>query len=94
MATHYHLIVETPRPNISGGMQYLSGTYVRRFNERWVRFGHLVKGRFDSRLIENEQYFADACRYVAYNPVRAGLCSAPREWPWLGGRSLRAMAGV
>jgi hypothetical protein len=23
-----------------------------------------------------------ALRYLAYNPVRAGLCSQPRDWLW------------
>jgi putative transposase len=32
-----------------------------------------------------------ACRYVALNPVRAGLCNDPAEWPW---GSYRALAGL
>ena len=33
----------------------------------------------------------DACRYVARNPVRAGLCGEPSDWPW---SSYRASAGI
>ncbi len=41
--------------------------------------------------IEDENYLLTACRYIAYNPVRAGLCSSPEEWPW---SSYRATAGL
>jgi putative transposase len=33
----------------------------------------------------------EACRYVVLNPVRAGLCAHPEEWPW---SSYRATAGL
>jgi putative transposase len=33
-------------------------------------------------LIETEEYFAQVCRYIALNPVQAGLCTRPSEWPW------------
>ena len=33
-------------------------------------------------MIESEEYLFDACEYVAQNPVAAGLCDAPEDWPW------------
>jgi REP element-mobilizing transposase RayT len=92
MTTHLHLVVETPLPNLSRGMQYLQGRHAQRLNERWGRFGPLFAGRFDSRLIEDEAYFWEACRYVLENPVKAGLCADPREWRWSGGRTLRLVS--
>jgi hypothetical protein len=29
-----------------------------------------------------DEYLAEAMRYIAFNPVRAGLCGHPSEWPW------------
>ena len=46
MPNHYHLLLETKKEDISGGMHLLNG------------------------------------RYIALNPVRAGLCADPGEWPW------------
>jgi hypothetical protein len=33
-------------------------------------------------MIETDAHLKDACRYVALNPVRAGLCLFPEDWPW------------
>ena len=82
MVNHFHLLVETPEPNLSGGMQRLKSEYASYFNERHALVGHLFQQRFDSRLIESEDYLGDALRYIALNPVKAGLCSYPWEWPW------------
>jgi REP element-mobilizing transposase RayT len=85
MTTHLHLVVETPHADISRGMQRILGVYAQRFNGRWGRFGHLFADRFDSRVIEDENYFWECCRYVLHNPVRAGIVAAPESWPWSGG---------
>ena len=77
MGNHFHLLVETPKPNLSSGMQRLKSDYAAYFNERHSLDGHLFQQRFDSRLIETEEYFAEALRYIALNPVRAGLCEHP-----------------
>lgn len=41
MTTHYHVLVETTIPRLSGGMHWLNGVYARKFNERHGRMGHL-----------------------------------------------------
>ena len=40
MPNHFHLVLETPRPNLARGMQYLQGIYMQRFNRRYGRRGH------------------------------------------------------
>jgi REP element-mobilizing transposase RayT len=82
MTNHYHLIVETLRGRLSRGMHRLNGCYAQAFNERHNRVGHLFQGRYSAYVIEGEDYLTRSCRYVVENPVRAGLCAAPRDWPW------------
>jgi putative transposase len=82
MSNHFHLLVETPEPNLSFGMQRLKSDYAGYFNERHSLVGHLFQQRFDSRLIETEKHFEKTLRYIALNPVKAGLCDHPAEWPW------------
>ena len=82
MTNHFHLLVETPEPNLSSGMQRLKSGYAAYFNERYSLVGHLFEQRFGSRLIETEEHHQDALRYIALNPVKAGLCAHPAEWPW------------
>ena len=46
MANHYHLLVETPAPNLTQAMQWLGVSYTVWFNRRHSRSGHLFQGRF------------------------------------------------
>jgi len=73
-------------------MERLNGLYAASFNHRYGRAGHLFMRRFDSRSIGDERYLAAASEYVWANPVRAGLSTSRRGWPWggLGNPSRRA----
>jgi putative transposase len=82
MGTHYHLVLEARREDLSRGLQRLNGLYARYFNLRHDRFGHVFAGRFSARVIEDESYLYDACAYVVLNPVQAGLCDRVGTWPW------------
>ena len=90
MGNHYHLVIETPEPNLSRGLKRLHGTYTQWFNRRHHRVGHVLQGRFKSILVEKESYLQELCRYVVLNPVRAGLVTTASVWPW---SSYRATAG-
>jgi len=79
---HYHLFLQTPECGLSRGMRQLNGVYAGYFNWRHERRGPLMQGRFKSILVEDESYWLELSRYVHLNPVRAGLCSRPEEWPW------------
>jgi REP element-mobilizing transposase RayT len=52
MRNHLHLLVETPRANLSRFMQHFSTSYTVYFNRRHQRHGHLLEGRFQARLVE------------------------------------------
>lgn len=82
MTTHYHLVVETSRVELSRGAHLLNGRYAIVFNRRHGRYGHLFADRFGVRVIESEDYLFDACAYVVLNPVQAGLCLRTEDWPW------------
>src|ERR1019366_3668191 len=74
MTNHFHLVLQTPEPNLSKRMQWLNSAYANWFNRVHGRCGHLFQGRFKALLIDREAYFADVLRYVALNPVRAKMC--------------------
>ncbi len=52
MPNHFHLVVETPQPNLVAGMKWFLGTYTGRFNRRHKVSGHLFSGRYKSLLVE------------------------------------------
>jgi putative transposase len=84
MPNHYHLVLKATLDDLSRGMHRLNSRYAQGFNQRYERTGHLFQDRFGARLIESEDYLADACDYVINNPVRAELCATAGEWPWSG----------
>jgi len=82
LGTHYHLVLETRRESLSSGLHRLNWLYAMYFNARHGLFGHVFADRFSARVIESEEYLFDACAYVLLNPVKAGLCERPGDWPW------------
>jgi REP element-mobilizing transposase RayT len=90
MPNHYHLVLEMPAGDLSSGMQWLNGRYAQDFNQRHGVDGHLFQGRFYSGQVEGDGHLLELSRYLAWNPVVAGLCRRPQDWQW---GSYRAVAG-
>jgi putative transposase len=86
MTNHYHLILRSTQVALSDGMQRLNGLHARRVNLRVRRRGHLFGARYASWIVDTEDHARAACRYVLFNPVRAGLCAQTEDWPWSGSR--------
>ena len=94
MANHYHLLVETPKANLSLGMRQLNGMYTQSFNRRHNRVGHLFQGRFKAILVEKESYLLELCRYIVLNPVRVKGKGEIGAWKWSSYRATAGLASV
>ena len=72
MSNHFHLVLETPQPNLATGMKWLLGTYTQRFNRRHRHWGHLFGGRYKAQSIGERSpgYLVTAANYAHLNPVR------------------------
>jgi len=70
MPNHYHLLLETPRANLSQAVGWLQVTYTVRFNRRHRRSGHLFQGRFKAQVVEADAYAQWLVEYIHLNPVR------------------------
>jgi REP element-mobilizing transposase RayT len=90
MPNHYHVVVQTTRPNLGVGMRHLNSSFALRFNYRHDSAGHVFQGRFHSEHVDRDSYLLEVTRYVLLNPVRAKLCDDPLDWPW---SSCRVMFG-
>ena len=90
MGNHYHIVIETPRPNLSKGMRQLNGVYTQSFNRKHNRAGHLFMGRFQAIIFNKDTYLKPLVRHVVTSPVREGLVSSPVQWRW---SSCRASCG-
>jgi len=82
MSNHYHLLVETPEPNLSRAVQWINVSYAAYFNRKRDRHGHLFQGRFKAILVQADEYLKQLSRYIHLNPVRAGLVGKPRDYTW------------
>jgi len=91
MTNHYHLMIETPKGNLSQGMRQLNGVYTQRFNRQHARVGHVFQGRYKAILVEKDAHLLSLCRYIVRNPVAAGMVGDASAWKW---SSYRATAGM
>ena len=91
MGNHFHLIVTTPRGNISAFMRQVNGVFTQYSNWRHQRVGHLLQGPFKAVIVENDIHLLTALAYVLNNPVEAGLRPTASAWRW---SSFRAAAGL
>jgi hypothetical protein len=82
MPNHYHILLETPKANLSAGMQQLNSIYSQAYNRRHKLVGHLFQGRYKAILCEKESYLLELSRYIVLNPVRAKLVLTVGEWNW------------
>ena len=82
MPNHVHLIAV---PQSEDGLRRAIGEahrrYTRRINFREDWRGHLWQGRFSSFVMDNK-YLLAAVRYIAMNPVKAGLSKRPEQYRW------------
>jgi putative transposase len=82
MPNHVHLILVPSDPD---GLRRCLAPVHRRYagsiHTRLQRTGHFWQGRFGCVAMD-EAHLGAALRYVALNPVRAGLVQCASDWPW------------
>ncbi|NOQ52123.1 MAG: transposase [Desulfuromonadaceae bacterium] len=89
MTNHVHLVInpgENPE-NLGKLMKRIAGRQTRYINRQEGRSGTLWEGRFKSSPIDSNGYLLACCRYVEMNPVVAGICADPADYPWSRCRS-------
>jgi putative transposase len=91
MGSHYHLVLDTPRGNLSAMMRQLNGVYAQDSNRYYALTGHTFEARFHSIVVQRERYLRRVARYVVLNPVKSQLCADAAAWPWT---TYRATAGL
>jgi REP element-mobilizing transposase RayT len=82
MGTHFHLILDVDDGALPCGMHALNFRYASWFNVEHGLRGHVMAARYWSRRVEDESDLQGTFRYVARNPVAAGVCREPGDWLW------------
>lgn len=79
MRDHFHLLVRTPRANLSDFMRHFNISYTSAFNRRHGRTGSLYRGRYKSFLIDGDVYLSEVSRHIHLSPVRVMRSRSPEE---------------
>jgi hypothetical protein len=84
MPNHLHLLLTTPEPNLSSGMQHWLSGYANWYAKRNRRTGHLFQGRYKSYLVEDASYYWTLSRYIHLNPCvgKRPWCEHPNAWKY------------
>nr|WP_279382571.1 transposase [Acanthopleuribacter pedis] len=68
--------------DLSEFMRSVNLRIAKAFNRARGTKGHLWGDRFLSKIIENKPSLLRVMAYIEQNPVRAGLCRFPSQYPW------------
>ncbi len=87
MNTHFHYVLQTiDKETLSAHFAYLKWHYTKWVRKKYGWKGPLWRERYKSIPIENESYLFSCGTYVEYNPVRAGICDRPEDYPFSSSR--------
>lgn len=83
MPNHAHAIaVPQRRDGLAKAFGRTHQLYAVQINAQHGWQGHLWQERFGSTPIDTDEYLLTCARYVERNPVEAGICRRPEDWPW------------
>lgn len=84
MTNHYHLLIETPKANLSQIMQHINGKYTQWHNRKKGKDGTLFRGRYKSVLVDQDSYLLQLSRYIHRNPleVKKEMVEQLKDYPW------------
>ena len=88
MSDGYHLVIETPKPNLSKAIRQLNGVYTQRSNRLHDTGGHVFQGRYKSIVVQREKYLLSLLAHIFLLPLRAGFVKHPNQFKWSSCRYL------
>lgn len=77
---HVHILLQEGNLSLSDLMKRIENRFVRLYNYRYERIGHLFQDRFLSEPVDDPQYFYQLIRYIHRNPVKAMEASTPEQY--------------
>lgn len=82
MDNHIHLLLRASAEHLSSYFQSTGTRFVRWYNGKYVRYGHLFQERFHSVAVETVAQYLATLAYIHNNPVNANACRFASEYRW------------
>lgn len=93
MSNHYHLMLSTPRANLSRAMRHLGAGFTQRLNRGKGWDGPVFRGRFKNRIAGDFRYWMHLLSYLHLNPV-PHLATHPANYRWSSHRAYLGLEPV
>ena len=82
MDNHMHLLIKTGEEPLAKIFRRVGASYVYWFNLKYDRSGHLFQDRYKSEPVTEDENLMTVLRFIHLNPVKAGKCQRPEEYPY------------
>ena len=83
MNNHAHMLIKCENiDEMSKYMKRVNIKFSRYYNKKHNRVGYVFRDRFKSQGIYSEKHMYNCIRYIYENPVKAGICKRPDEYPY------------
>jgi putative transposase len=83
MPDHFHLLIKLDGSmSIEKAMQLIKGRFSYRLKRETGYAGEVWQHGFSEVRVGDERSRPQYRRYIAENPLKAGLCEAPEEYPY------------
>ena len=83
MPNHGHILLKSRAPfSLSQVMHSIKGFTASEAYKILQRKGRFWSPDYFDRFIRDRVHLARVEKYIDENPVKAGLCRTPEEWPW------------
>ncbi len=83
MPNHVHVMARLfEGVSLTPVVQKWKGASAIEINRHLRRSGKVWEADYYDRFIRDENHLHDAIAYIRNNPVKAGLCAKPEDWPF------------
>lgn len=82
MDNHIHLLIHSDLQAMAEALKWINIKFAGRYNTKYNQIGHVFQDRYKSEVINTEEHFLQAIRYIHNNPVKAKIVSNVSDYQW------------
>ena len=83
MNNHAHILLKTKIiKSMSEFMHSLNTSYACYYNKKYKKIGYVFRDRYKAEGIYSESHIYNCINYIYNNPVKAGICDKPKNYPY------------